>query len=130
MISRKVQKIIYNVLIIGLLVCGFTYVCSRFVHLGNIEYTDNAQVRQHIVPINSRVQGFIKEIRFEEYGSVSKGDTLIIIEDAEHRLRLAQAEADLANALAARQAVKASIATTVNNMSGLLRFILSTMLPA
>lgn len=48
MIARKTQKIIYNILILCFLIGGATYVCSRFIHLGNIEYTDNAQVKQHI----------------------------------------------------------------------------------
>ena len=76
MIARKTRKIIYNILILCFLTGGIAYVCSRFVHLGNIEYTDNAQVRQHITPINTRVQGFIKKICFEEYQPVRKGDTL------------------------------------------------------
>ncbi len=83
MIARKTQKIIYNIVIICLLIGGVTYVCSRFIHLGNIEYTDNAQVKQHITPINTRVPGFIKKIYFDEYQQVRKGDTLLIIEDAE-----------------------------------------------
>lgn len=53
MIARKTQKIIYNILILCFLIGGATYVCSRFIHLGNIEYTDNAQVKQHITPINT-----------------------------------------------------------------------------
>ena len=117
MIARKTQKIIYNIVIICLLIGGVTYVCSRFIHLGNIEYTDNAQVKQHITPINTRVPGFIKKIYFDEYQQVRKGDTLLIIEDAEFRLRVAQAEADLANATAGRQATTIGIATTQNNLS-------------
>ncbi len=117
MIARKTQKIIYNILILCFLIGGATYVCSRFIHLGNIEYTDNAQVKQHITPINTRVPGFIRKICFEEYQQVRKGDTLVIIEDAEFRLRVAQAEADLANATAGRQATSAGIATTQNNLS-------------
>lgn len=115
--TRKIQKTVYNILIICLLVGGLAYVCSRFLHLGNIEYTDNAQVKQHITPVNTRVQGFIKKIYFEEYQAIHKGDTIAIIEDAEFRLRLAQAEADLANALAGKNATSAGIATTQNNLS-------------
>lgn len=117
MVTRKAKKLIYNTIIICLLLGGIIYVCSRFVHFGRVEYTDNAQVRQHITPVNTRVAGFIKRICFEEYKPVRKGDTLLIIEDSEFRLRLAQAEADLANALAARQATSAGIATTRNNLS-------------
>ena len=117
MVTRKTKKLVYNIVIIALLVIGMAYVCSRFIHLGNVEYTDNAQVKQHITPINTRVQGFIKKIYFEEYQPVHKGDTLLVIEDAEFRLRLAQAEADLANALAGQQVTSAGIATTQNNLT-------------
>ena len=117
MIARKAQKLIYNILILCFLTGGIIYVCSRFIHLGNIEYTDNAQVKQHITPINTRVPGFIKKICFAEYQQVRKGDTLVIIEDTEFRLRVAQAEADLANATAGRQATTIGIATTQNNLS-------------
>ncbi|MBE6287019.1 MAG: HlyD family secretion protein [Mediterranea massiliensis] len=116
MITRKVQRLIYNSLIICFLLGGFVYICSRFVHLGNVEWTDNAQIRQHITPINSRITGFIKEIRFNEFQKVRKGDTLVVIEDSEFRLRLAQAEADLANALAGHRATSVGIATMHNNL--------------
>lgn len=117
MITRNTKKLIYNIVIIGCLVAGLAYVCSRFLHFGRVEYTDNAQVKQHITPVNTRVQGFIKRICFEEFQPVHKGDTLVIIEDSEFRLRLAQAEADLANALAGSKATTAGIATTQNNLS-------------
>lgn len=117
MVTRKTKKLIYNTTVIALLLIGVAYVCSRFIHLGNVEYTDNAQVRQHITPVNTRVQGFIKKIYFDEYKPVHKGDTLLVIEDSEFKLRLAQAEADLANAFAGRQATNAGIATTQNNIS-------------
>lgn len=107
---------IYNILILCFLVGGLVYVCSRFIHLGNVEYTDNAQVRQHITPVNTRVQGFIKKICFEEFQPVKKGDTLLIIEDAEFKLHVAQAEADLSNALAGRSVTTAGIETTQSNI--------------
>ena len=116
MLTRKVKKLIYNTVIVCLLAAGLIYVCSRFFHPG-VEYTDNAQVKRHITPVNTRVQGFIQRICFDEYKPVRKGDTLVIIEDTEFRLRLAQAEADLANALSGQEATTAGIATTQNNLS-------------
>lgn len=117
MVTRKTQKLINNAVVIALLAIGLIYVCSRFLHLGNVEYTDNAQVKQHITPVNTRVQGFIKKICFEEYKPVHKGDTLLVIEDAEFKLRLAQAEADLANAQAGQLVTHAGIATMQNNLT-------------
>ena len=116
MIARRTRRMIYNIIILCFLVGGLVYVCSRFIHLGNVEYTDNAQVRQHITPVNTRVQGFIKKICFEEFQPVKKGDTLLIIEDAEFKLRVAQAEADLSNALAGRSVTSAGIETTQSNI--------------
>lgn len=115
MISRKIRKALYNTLIILLLAAGAVYVCSRFIH-PSVEYTDNAQVRQHITPVNTRIQGFIRKICFEEYQPVHKGDTLLLIEDAEFKLQLAQAEANLANARSGKQVTSAGMATMTNNL--------------
>lgn len=53
----RTGKLIYNTTVVVLIICGIIWVSSRFVHLGRVEYTDNAQVKQLIVPVNSRVQG-------------------------------------------------------------------------
>lgn len=118
MINKKTAlRATYNLIVFALLAAGVYLVVDHFVHFGDGEYTDNATVQQHITPVNTRVQGFIKEIRFAEYQQVHKGDTLVIIEDSEFRLRLAQAEADLANALAGKEATATSMQTTQQNIS-------------
>ena len=88
----------------------------NFAHFGNVEWTDNAHVQQHITPVNARVGGFIKEIRFNEFQTVHKGDTLVIIEDAEFRLALAQAEAGLAQTQAGSRATNTGMETTQSNI--------------
>lgn len=114
---HKTKKKIYNITV-GLLIFGaLGWVFNHFIHFGNIEYTDNAQIKQLITPVNSRVQGFIKKIYFDDYQFVKKGDTLVIIEDAEFRYHLAQAEADWQNALFGRSAIHATIYTTESNIS-------------
>lgn len=60
--------------------------------------------------------GFIKKIYFEEYQSVKKGDTLVVIENTEYLLKVAQAEADYQNALAGKSAMHTTINTTQNNI--------------
>ena len=114
--NKKSKKLIFNIVVLACLILGLTWVTSRFIHLGSVEFTDNAQVKQHIIPINSRVQGFIKEIRFEEYQEFKKGDTLAIIEDSEFRFRLAQAEADYYNAVSGKSAMATAINTTSSNI--------------
>lgn len=114
--KRKKIKFVYNCIVIVLLLSSIGYICCRFIHLGNVEYTDNAQVYRHITPVNTRVQGFIKKIYFDEYQAVHKGDTLAIIEDSEFRLRLAQAEANLSNATSETNVAHAGINTTQTNI--------------
>lgn len=114
--QSKINRIVYNIVIILLLMAGAVFVVCQFVHFGDVEFTDNARVRQHIVPQNTRVQGFIREVRFQEFQQVRKGDTLIVIEDMEFRLRLAQAEADMARALEGLKATGTSIQTTQSTM--------------
>ena len=115
--TRKTKKLIYNIFACILLLGAISWVCEKFIHLGNVEFTENAQVKQHIVPVNSRVQGFIKEVCFDEYSKVSKGDTLVIIGDAEYRYMVAQAEANLANARTGKEAMYNVISTTSSNLS-------------
>lgn len=104
------KKIAYNTFIVLLILAGIAYVCSRFIHIGGA-YTDDAQVRQLMMPVNSRVQGFISDLRFDEFQAVHRGDTLAIIEDTQYRLALAQAEAALSNAEAGRVVTTGSVST-------------------
>src|SRR5207244_4162891 len=62
--------------------------------------TDNAQVDGHIIPILPKVGGYVVEVRTDENRQVKAGDTLVVLDDRDYRARLAQAEADLAVALA------------------------------
>ncbi|MBE6337518.1 MAG: HlyD family secretion protein [Lentimicrobiaceae bacterium] len=113
---NKTKKLILDIVIILLLTGGIAWVASSFIHFGG-EHTNNAQIRQDIIPVSARVQGFIKEIRFEEFQNVKKGDTLVLIEDSEYKLRLAQAYADYQNALVGKNAMGTSIETTENNIA-------------
>ena len=113
---KKKNKLIVNLFILLFIVCGIAWIASAFVHIGG-EYTNNAQVRQNIVPVSARVQGFIKEIRFEDFQEVQRGDTLLLIEDTEYRLRLAQARADYRRALVGKSAMQTGISTIQNNLA-------------
>lgn len=100
--NHRSKKILSYVVTLAVIIVAIVWIVSKFIHFGNVEFTDNAQVCRRIVPVNSRVQGYIREIRFNEYQPVKKGDTLVVIDDADMRLRVAQARADYQNALAGR----------------------------
>lgn len=110
-------RLIYNICVLAVLAAGVWLVVDHFLQFEEGEYTDNATVQQHITPVNARVGGFIKEIRFNEYQPVHKGDTLVVIEDSEYRLQLAQAEANLQRELAGGDVTSSTIGVTRQNMS-------------
>lgn len=115
--NKKNKKILRNIVVVSLIIAGLALVCSKFIHLGNVEYTDNAQIRRNIIPVNSRVQGYIQKVCFDDYQFVNKGDTLVIIESSEYELKVAQARAGYQKALMENTAMGTVISTTENNLS-------------
>lgn len=115
--KHRTKKIISYVVTIAVIVSACVWLASKFIHPGNIEFTDNAQIQRQIVPVNSRVQGYVKEIRFKEYEPVRKGDTLVVIDDADMRLQVAQANADYQNALAGRTVADSSVGVASANVA-------------
>lgn len=115
--KHRTKKILSYILTLAVIIAAAAWIICRFFHPGNVEFTDNAQVQQQIVPVNSRVQGYIKEIRFNEYEPVKKGDTLVVIDDADMRLNVARARADLQNALAGRDVADRSVTSASANVA-------------
>ena len=115
--KHRTKKILSYIITLAVIIVAGIWVASKFIHFGKVEFTDNAQVQRQIVPVNSRVQGYIKEIRFKEYEPVKKGDTLVIIDDADMRLRVAQANADYQNALAGRTVADRSVGVASANVA-------------
>ena len=111
------KKTIRTTVIYAIVAVGIIWVCSHFIHLGNVEWTDNAQVRRNIVPINSRVQGYIERICFDDFQQVKAGDTLVVIDNSEYLLRVAQANAAYQRSLVDSTAMGTTISTTENNLS-------------
>ena len=64
------------------------------------ESSDNAQVDGHILPVLPKVGGYVTDVRVEDNQPVRAGDTLIVLDDRDYRVRLTQTDADLAVALA------------------------------
>ncbi|MBO5267485.1 MAG: HlyD family secretion protein [Muribaculaceae bacterium] len=115
--NQRSKKILSYIISLIIIVAALAWAISRFVHPSDVEFTDNAQVQQQIVPVNSRVQGYISEIRFNEYEPAHKGDTLVVIDDADMRLRVAQARADYQNAVAGREVTGCSVGVASANVS-------------
>ena len=114
---NKFRAYISNIVVI-LVLAGITYyIVKNYLHIGENDYTENAQVEEFINPINTRVSAYIKEIKFIEHQQVKKGDTLILLDSREILTQLGQAEAAYANALAQKNTTASSVNTVSNNIS-------------
>lgn len=117
--SGKVSTMKKAVGIIGifLAIWGLYAIMSLFVDYKSSETTDDAQVEQYLSPVNIRVPGYIKKIYFTEHQHVRKGDTLLVLEDDEYRIRLKEAEAALMDARSGRKVVANTLNTVSNSAS-------------
>jgi membrane fusion protein (multidrug efflux system) len=107
------------------LAAGVVWTVAIFFDFSSHIKTNNAQVDADISAVVARVPAYIKDIKFKEYGTVLAGDTIILLDDAEFLIKVAQAEADLeiaeANLEAIQQAViisKSSQASTEARLKG------------
>lgn len=116
--AAPTKKSVVPRIVLGLAVAGVAYYgYSEIRYAQTHETTDNAQIEANTVPAIARVAGYIKAVRVADYARVKKGDTLILIDDAEYRIAVAQAEADLAQAqadLAVAQAGTRSVGANVH----------------
>ena len=76
------------------------------------EETNDAQVEEYINPINSKVTGYIRKIKYKENQAVKAGDTLVVIDDRDYVLPVAEAEAALANTQAQLEVLGSNVQTS------------------
>ncbi|TDH26562.1 HlyD family secretion protein [Segetibacter sp. 3557_3] len=107
-----------------LIILGGWFGISKYVHGQHHEETDDAQVDAGISPVIPRVSGYVKEIRVKDNQQVKKGDTLVVLDDRDLRLKVEQTEAalltaksNLGAARATTSAASANIGTSRANVS-------------
>lgn len=82
---------------------------SEFRYLQRYETTDDAQIDGDVDPVTPKVGGYVKAIRFKDNQTVKEGDTLFVIDDADYRIRVAQAEAALQSAMASAGVTRSNV---------------------
>jgi membrane fusion protein (multidrug efflux system) len=98
--STMRKKIIIGVVVVAAVI-ALTWAIKTFIYSRAHESTDNAQVDGHIVPVLSKVGGYVTAVLVQDNDSVREGQTLVRIDDSEYRVKVAQADADLAAAQSA-----------------------------
>ena len=103
-----------GIIILGI---GIVQVACLFLDYKRMETSNDAQIEQYLSPVNLRASGYIKKICFTEHQEVRKGDTLLILDDSEYRIRLMEAEAALKDAKAGATVISATLQTTQTTAS-------------
>ena len=94
----KLRNIILNTVCITLALIGASWTINYFWKYFNYEITNDAFIDQYISPVNVRVAGYIKEVRFKEHQYVHRGDTLLVLDNSEYLIKVKEAEAALLDA--------------------------------
>lgn len=117
LIRLKIRNITLNTVCILLAIAGISWTVNYFWKYVNYEITNDAVVDQYITPLNIRVSGYISEVRFTEHQHVRAGDTLLILDDREYRIKRKDAEAALLDAQASKDMLGSGIETSQVNVS-------------
>src|ERR1700748_2335481 len=108
--KKRKKQILINILLIAVGAGFLFWGISTYFDLDSNLYTNDAHIEEYINPINTRISGYIKEVRFGEHQNVKKGDTLVVIDNREYKIQVEQTEA----AYMAANASKVVTASSVN----------------
>ena len=115
--KQRRRQIIASLLGVGVLVWGVIKVSMLFLDYKKTETCNDAQIEKYLSPVNVRATGYIKKVYFTEHQNVKKGDTLLVLDDREYRIRVMDAEASLKDALSGKNVINATEVTTRNSAS-------------
>jgi membrane fusion protein (multidrug efflux system) len=93
------RKIMYGALGLALL-AALIWGIPTWYYAHQHESTDDAQVDGHIIPVIAKVGGYVLKVAVQDNDSVKSGQLLVMIDSSEYRVKLEQADADLAAARA------------------------------
>src|SRR6478672_3252087 len=115
--NKKTKTILINGLLAFSAGAFIIWGISTYFNLDKELYTNDAQIEEYINPVNTRIPGYIKEVRFTEHQHVKKGDTLVLIDDREYKIQLEQAEAAYLASTASRTVTASSVNTVQSGLS-------------
>lgn len=112
----KLRNLVINLFFFSVVGAGLVWTCGHFWKYLRYDITNDAFIDQYVSPVNIRVSGYIKEVRFREHQYVHKGDTLLVLDNSEYYIRVKEAEAALLDAQGTSDVLAAGIVTSRSNI--------------
>ena len=106
----------FIIVLLVLVVGGVWFGLTKYFHGQHHEETDDAQIESNISPVIPRISGYVKEVRVSDNQHVSKGDTLLVLDERDLKVKLLEAEAALSTAESNLNAAKASSSAASANI--------------
>lgn len=110
--AKKIMPIILILVLVG----GAVFGIKEYIYYQHYDTTDDAQVDGDISPVVARVGGYVKEIRFKDNQFVHQGDTLVVLDDRDYKIKLEQAKAALSAAEAQIGVSRSHVGSTQANV--------------
>jgi membrane fusion protein (multidrug efflux system) len=124
--SPKKKNKTFLIMLILLVLVGGWFGLTKYTHAQHHEETDDAQVAANISPVIPRISGYVAAVKVEDNQHVKKGDTLLVLDDRDLKIRLEQAQAALATAQSNLKAARATTSAASANI-GTSRASVSTI---
>ena len=115
--QKKPRKLVFPIILGLVLIGALIFTIKEYVFLQSHEQTDDAQVDGDISPVIARVSGYVMEIRFKDNQYVHAGDTLVVLDDRDYKIKLDQATAAQTAAQKNVAAQGAQIAESQSNIA-------------
>jgi membrane fusion protein (multidrug efflux system) len=94
--QANIRKVVIGTLLLVALYFGGKKIIFSITH----ETTDNAQIETSIVPVLTRISGYVKTIAIKDYDSVGQNQLVAEIDDAELQVQLLEQQSDLQQSMA------------------------------
>ena len=94
--KRSVRSFLLPIIAAGLLSAGAWYGYHYWTDGRFMISTDDAYVQADMAFISPKISGYVDEIKVTENQQVKAGDPLLVVDDGDYKIAVAQAEAQIA----------------------------------
>lgn len=113
----NIKKIIFPVILSIVVIGGGIFGYLKWSYAQHHESTDDAQLEGNINPISPRASGYVVKLLVDDYMRVKKGDTMVVLDDRDLKVKVDQAQTALLNAKALLAASNADLGSSQSNFA-------------